>query len=387
MLKLSLHTLLACLAISLWLFALPARADTITFTSATPVVLTSPSTTLTIATGSVADSVTVSATSIMVGLSAATGGSFTLLSPVYHLAVTTTGVGGTAAYTCAAQGLSTLALSQTSGATTYTITPTTASCPVVTPVPVGGSGYLPPSFVINGGAGSTVSPTVALSFATPPTVTLFDITTSHGNENITATSSYASTLSLNLCVGLPSCSTGTYLVSINFLDSNGAFIASSSQSIDYAGIGAMPSSTATSSVPSTSASSTITITTRGAATAHLQALLTTLEAQLQTLLQEAAAKGIVIEGVPTSVASSSQYVFTRNLAFWDRGQDVNELQRYLVAQNSGPAAEALARHGATDTFGSLTFAALKEFQKKAGIVPDSGYFGPLTRGYIKAQRK
>lgn len=68
---------------------------------------------------------------------------------------------------------------------------------------------------------------------------------------------------------------------------------------------------------------------------------------------------------------------------WDQGTDVNELQKYLVAENKGPAAEALAKHGTTDTFGPLTFAALKEFQKAVGITPDSGYFGPITRGYIR----
>jgi peptidoglycan hydrolase-like protein with peptidoglycan-binding domain len=64
--------------------------------------------------------------------------------------------------------------------------------------------------------------------------------------------------------------------------------------------------------------------------------------------------------------------------------DVNDLQRYLVAENQGPAADALARHGTTDFFGPLTFAALKEFQQAVGIVPHSGYFGPITRGYIAA---
>lgn len=66
---------------------------------------------------------------------------------------------------------------------------------------------------------------------------------------------------------------------------------------------------------------------------------------------------------------------------------MNELQRYLVAQDKRPAAETLARHGTTDTFGPLTFAALKEFQKAVGIVPVSGYFGPITREYIGAQQR
>lgn len=44
--------------------ALPAHAAPLDFTSTTQIVLTSPSTTLTIATGSVADSLTVDATSV-----------------------------------------------------------------------------------------------------------------------------------------------------------------------------------------------------------------------------------------------------------------------------------------------------------------------------------
>ena len=50
--------------------------------------------------------------------------------------------------------------------------------------------------------------------------------------------------------------------------------------------------------------------------------------------------------------------------------------------NTGPAAAKLKAHGATDYFGTLTEAALAEFQKKAGIVPPSGYFGPITRKYV-----
>jgi peptidoglycan hydrolase-like protein with peptidoglycan-binding domain len=44
-------------------------------------------------------------------------------------------------------------------------------------------------------------------------------------------------------------------------------------------------------------------------------------------------------------------------------------------------------HGTTKTFGILTYNALREFQKKAGIVPASGYFGPKTRAYVNAAEK
>jgi peptidoglycan hydrolase-like protein with peptidoglycan-binding domain len=64
------------------------------------------------------------------------------------------------------------------------------------------------------------------------------------------------------------------------------------------------------------------------------------------------------------------------------GNDVQELQQVLISQDSGPAAEKLKAHGTTTYFGSLTKAALIEFQKEAGIKPASGFFGPVTRAYV-----
>jgi peptidoglycan hydrolase-like protein with peptidoglycan-binding domain len=78
----------------------------------------------------------------------------------------------------------------------------------------------------------------------------------------------------------------------------------------------------------------------------------------------------------------SPFAFTRNLGLWDRGAEVTALQQFLISQASGPAAEQLKAHGVTTVFGFLTYNALVEFQKKAGIVPASGYFGPKTRAYI-----
>jgi murein L,D-transpeptidase YcbB/YkuD len=93
---------------------------------------------------------------------------------------------------------------------------------------------------------------------------------------------------------------------------------------------------------------------------------------------------------PSSAASTtaiipiekSAYQFTRNLMIGSVGADVTALQKFLVAQGAGPAAQALSTHGTTKVFGQLTKAALIEYQKKSGIVPASGYFGSLTRAYI-----
>ena len=64
------------------------------------------------------------------------------------------------------------------------------------------------------------------------------------------------------------------------------------------------------------------------------------------------------------------------------GNDVKQLQLFLIAQNSGSAAQKLKAHGATKNFAILTFNALVEFQKAVGITPASGYFGAKTRAYI-----
>jgi DNA-binding beta-propeller fold protein YncE len=86
-----------------------------------------------------------------------------------------------------------------------------------------------------------------------------------------------------------------------------------------------------------------------------------------------------------SAPSVPAYVFTRNLSLWTSGNDVKELQQFLIAENSGPAAGKLKTHGATKIFGPLTYNALVELQRKAGITPVSGYFGPKTRAWVNAR--
>ena len=61
---------------------------------------------------------------------------------------------------------------------------------------------------------------------------------------------------------------------------------------------------------------------------------------------------------------------------------VTVLQQFLISQDKGPAAKALAKAGATSYFGNLTRAALAEYQKSVGISPALGNFGSITRAYI-----
>ena len=127
---------------------------------------------------------------------------------------------------------------------------------------------------------------------------------------------------------------------------------------------------------STSAAPTSSSTAIIISTSSLEAELVTLRAELAALLAQGAGQ-----------AGSASFIFPRNLSFGMTGNDVKDLQNLLIAHASGPAAAKLKVHGATRTFGILTYNALKEFQKKAGIVPASGYFGPKTRACVNASEK
>jgi hypothetical protein len=93
-----------------------------------------------------------------------------------------------------------------------------------------------------------------------------------------------------------------------------------------------------------------------------------------------------VSSVSTPAVTSTPQIKTvaANLYQGNSSADVTTLQQFLISQNTGSAAQALAAVGATGYFGSLTRAALAEFQTKVGISPSLGNFGPVTRSYISA---
>ncbi len=68
-----------------------------------------------------------------------------------------------------------------------------------------------------------------------------------------------------------------------------------------------------------------------------------------------------------------------NLSFGMRSENVAWLQKRLINENVGEKAQALGAVGATGYFGSLTRAALVEYQTAKRITPAAGYFGAKTR--------
>ncbi|HEY5383532.1 MAG TPA: ice-binding family protein [Candidatus Paceibacterota bacterium] len=92
-----------------------------------------------------------------------------------------------------------------------------------------------------------------------------------------------------------------------------------------------------------------------------------------------------VSSASTPAVSTSQIrAVAVNLYQGTNAADVTTLQQFLISQNTGSAAQALATVGATGYFGALTRAALAEFQTKVGISPALGNFGPITRSYISA---
>lgn len=84
--------------------------------------------------------------------------------------------------------------------------------------------------------------------------------------------------------------------------------------------------------------------------------------------------------------TTSNIVFTRNLYIGIIGSEVKLLQQYLnthgfILASTGPGSLG----NETTMFGSLTRTALIKFQKANNIIPAIGYFGPITREFLKLQ--
>lgn len=78
-----------------------------------------------------------------------------------------------------------------------------------------------------------------------------------------------------------------------------------------------------------------------------------------------------------------KYNFTRNLSLHSTGKDVKALQQFLNANGFLIAKTGAGSPGKETTlFGTLTYKALVKFQKSLGW-SGTGFFGPMTREYIK----
>jgi hypothetical protein len=151
------------------------------------------------------------------------------------------------------------------------------------------------------------------------------------------------------------------------------------------GNGPIVGSITTFVAPSIATTSNTSLPQATSSISSLQNEVAALTAELNTLLSKVPATTTTASILPPSLsapATSSIPTFFRNLALWDHGSDVTALQVFLISELNDSASAKLKAHGTTTIFGILTYYALVEFQTKAGIVPASGFFGPLTRAYV-----
>lgn len=120
--------------------AIPSvQAATLTYTNTTNFFLSSPGATLSVVSGSVADGLTVNATSVVVTLSSSTGGTFAITSALLDLTVATSGAGGVVTLSCNS-GVATMTLSQSTGQTIYVVSPSASPCSSASSSPTASGG-------------------------------------------------------------------------------------------------------------------------------------------------------------------------------------------------------------------------------------------------------
>ena len=88
-----------------------------------------------------------------------------------------------------------------------------------------------------------------------------------------------------------------------------------------------------------------------------------------------------------SVTSAAVAAFKSDLTVGSLGSHVKALQEFLNAKGYTVASSGPGSPGnETTEFGPLTKAALIKYQKAKGITPAVGYFGPITRAAINAEK-
>lgn len=109
-----------------------------------------------------------------------------------------------------------------------------------------------------------------------------------------------------------------------------------------------------------------------------------LQAQINALLGQIAQLQAQLGSSGGSTGSS--YNFTRDLTVGSKGDDVKALQQFLNGHGALVAGGGGAGSPGNEStyFGSLTKAALAQWQGTRGITPSVGYFGPKTRAAIAA---
>jgi peptidoglycan hydrolase-like protein with peptidoglycan-binding domain len=113
----------------------------------------------------------------------------------------------------------------------------------------------------------------------------------------------------------------------------------------------------------------------------------TVDDETYTHIFELSGEGDSSDTEPDDMGTSTPatYMFTRDLEFGMKGEDVRQLQVFLNTHGFPVTSSGDGSVGNETTyFGSLTRIALSKYQAANSIAPSAGYFGPKTRAHVAA---
>jgi len=244
-----LEAALLSFAAFLGAMALPANAAPLTYSNNTNIYLSTPQITLVIKAGSVADGLTVNATSV--ALTPSIGGIFTLISP-QALSYSVTGSGGSLSQSCSLSSgayIETDTITQSSGSETLTFTPTGSAC-IPQHAMAGGTTSTPTPIVTlsipNGGATYTAGQQIGISWSSADgAYTSFRVSYSLDNGNTWAVlSSSVSGSSSSYTWTVPTISTTQGLIKVEGIDSIGTVLALATSASTFIVVGTTSSPSA-----------------------------------------------------------------------------------------------------------------------------------------------
>lgn len=291
----------------------------------------------------------------------------TLATPSVTIASHTATVVGTTTPARFWQASTTIASGDTSGALTFTFTPSD---------PAGNASSTAQTTVISGNNVTVYGsvPTITITGSNPDSVT--NSSGSYTDAGATATDALSTSLTVTTTGSVNMGSAGTYTLTYSATDSAGN-TASSARTVTVSN----PSSSGSGgggggggndeSLPVTPPTTPPTTTLES-----LRAQLNILLAQLATLT------GGAVPNVNAYIHANANASFKRALSVGTAGDDVKTLQQYLNAHGftvstTGPGSKG----NETTFFGRGTKAALMKLQAAAGI-DAIGILGPKTRAYI-----
>jgi len=271
-------------------------------------------------------------------------------------------------------------ISQSTGSTVYTITPSETTCSGSVGLPVINSFSANPSS-ITAGQSSLLSWTVTNASTTSLDNGIGNVT----NETSTSVSpSQTTTYTLTATNGSGNSTTAQATVTVTASSGGsgggggGGGGGSVGVAASYGAPGPVESPSATGTLLTASSSVATTTISSGTSSAALEAQLQSLLALLASLESQAAKQGIAAPSV-----TATPPLFTKTLYLGVSGSDVSHLQEFLAED---PAIYPEGK--VTGYFGVLTLKAVQRFQKKYGIAkagdPGYGYVGPLTRAKLNS---